>query len=308
MSLVLIVEDEAMLRTSLARGISKMPGVEVSEAGSVDEALTIMDDRAPDLIVSDIDMPGRTGIELLGELASRDISIPIIYASAYLKAYGVQIPPNANIEVLEKPVALDEIRGLIRAKLDDGTGGSSTLFGVPLAVVESQLASLGGGSTAIDVRWPDGSSGQITVHDGEVWDAQAGTLSGVEAFDRIMWREGGSVRCRPLVEPGPRTVTGPTESLLMDSVARSHNETAGHDAVPETAEPETPPPATPGPRMLQASFERLVDDGVGALLAKDYAAALVAFVAADALLPGDAVVRANLGRLAEMGFGGGGEK
>ena len=117
MARVLIVEDETVLRASLAHGLSKTSGMEVRDAGSVDQALSLIDKGAPDIIISDIDLPGRTGIELLGELGKRGLSIPIVYVSAYLKAYGAQIPQHANIEVLEKPIALEELRRVINDKL-----------------------------------------------------------------------------------------------------------------------------------------------------------------------------------------------
>ena len=41
MALVLLIEDEAMLRGSMARGLARLPGVEVAEAGSLEEALAL---------------------------------------------------------------------------------------------------------------------------------------------------------------------------------------------------------------------------------------------------------------------------
>lgn len=342
MSLVLIVEDESMLRASLARGIGKMEGIGVLEAASVDEAVSLLDQN-PDLIVSDIDMPGRTGIELLGELGRRGLSIPIIYASAYLAAYGSQIPPNANIEVLEKPVALDDIRTLVRRKLDEADD-ANTPFAVPDFL---QLASLGRRSVVIEVTWADGSSGEISVHDGDVWDARAGGLVGKAAFARVAWEGGGRVRCRALTQPpATRTLSGSAESLLMDSARMLDEEKRGCEETrpsyveqalrfssippapaafaefdlglgneplpnfepPPIAAPSEPAPIEPAPtteaggNVTAGAFSRLVDEGVDALLIRDFPAALAAFTAAEALQPGDGIVCANLGRLREMGY------
>ena len=113
MARVLLVEDEPVLRGSMARGIGKLPSVEVLEAGNLAEALAFIDATPPNAIISDIDLPGRTGLELIGELRRRDLTIPVLYVSAYLKAYRSQIPPNARVDILEKPVPLEQLRAWV---------------------------------------------------------------------------------------------------------------------------------------------------------------------------------------------------
>ncbi|MDH5492542.1 MAG: response regulator [Myxococcales bacterium] len=350
MSLVLIIEDEPMLRESVTRGLGKMPGIEVADAASVDDALALVDRRMPDLILSDIDMPGRTGLELLGELGRRGASVPIIYVSAYLKAYGAQIPPHARIDVLEKPVALDEIRALVREKLAQRDGDAAP-FAVPDFL---QLAAMSRRSVIIEASWPDDLKGQIVVCDGEVWHAEIGEIMGAEAFAHVVWKESARVRCRALTcatRPA-RTVDGTVEWLLMDS-ARAYDELRRSEAEPSRVEhaqrlssppsegqaraetsaslldelgtsldaafafgPEEfdeaveaggadgPDEADEAPDPVARAFALHLDDGVAALLVKDYEAALAEFNAANALRAGDTTVQANLRRLAEMGYDG----
>ena len=150
---VLIVEDEALLRKNLARGIAKMEGVTVADAGSVDEALLSIASARPDLVLSDIDMPERSGIELLGELGKRGFNVPVIFVSAYLKAYRAQIPQHANIDIVEKPVALADLRALIADKLAQAEDASP--FAVPDYL---QLAGMGRRSVRIEVAWADGTT------------------------------------------------------------------------------------------------------------------------------------------------------
>ena len=150
MGRVLIIEDEIVLRTSMARGLGKLPGVEVQEAGSVEAALEFIDRTAPDFIISDIDLPGRSGLELVGELKRRALDTPLLFVSAYLKAYRPQIPPNANVEVLEKPVPLEELRTRVLAQLQSPTR-SHAPFGVTDYV---QLACMGRHSVEVLVTWP----------------------------------------------------------------------------------------------------------------------------------------------------------
>lgn len=113
MARVLIIEDETVLRASVARGIAKL-NVDVFEAGTLNDALRIVDTTPPDVVISDIDMPERSGLELLGELGRRNLNVPVIFVSGYLNAYRSQIPHHASVEVLEKPVPIDELRQVVR--------------------------------------------------------------------------------------------------------------------------------------------------------------------------------------------------
>lgn len=229
MSQVIIIDDEEVLRTSMARGVAKMPGVEVRTAASLDEALHHIDQRVPDLVVSDIDMPERSGIELLGELGRRGLSLPVIFVSAYLKAFRAQLPRHANIEAVEKPFPLMELRALISAKLARKDEGEQAPFSVPDYL---QLACMGRHSVVIEVGFPDGSEGQIIVHAGDVWSARAGERSGREAFAQVAFGAISRVACRRLEsEPGPREMAESAEALLIDA-ARILDETEASQRPP----------------------------------------------------------------------------
>src|SRR5690606_31862269 len=108
MSRVLVVEDEETLRNAMVRGLAKLSGVEALGAGSIAEALTVVDGGAPDVVVSDLDLPDRPGLELIGELGRRGIRCPITFVSAYVRAFSAQIPRHAGVRVLEKPVPLEK--------------------------------------------------------------------------------------------------------------------------------------------------------------------------------------------------------
>ncbi len=322
---VLIIEDEAVLRASLAHGLSKTGELQVRDAGSLDQALEIIDHEPPDIVISDIDLPSRTGIELLGELGKRGLVIPIIYVSAYLNAYGAQIPKHANIEVLEKPVALEDLRQAIGAKLS--ASETEEPFSIPDFL---QLASMGRRSVLIEAKWPDGKVGTITVHSGEVWNATFDDLIGVDAFVQVAWRHGARTHCRSLSSPpGARTLEGTAEALLMDT-ARMLDEQSVDANIASSTDGDRPSPvrpsvpellgdeefalagafptetgeASPGAEYLvDDAFNRQLDHGVSALLAKDFVTALAAFEAAHGIDPEHPLVNANLQRLHELGYG-----
>ncbi len=87
----LIVDDERLARAELNKLLKDHPEVEViAEASNVNEALVKIDEFNPDLIFLDIQMPGKTGFDLLQEL---DKAPHVIFTTAYdeyaLKAFEV---------------------------------------------------------------------------------------------------------------------------------------------------------------------------------------------------------------------------
>lgn len=67
---VIIAEDQAMVRGALAALLTLESDIEVvASAQDGDEALAEVRDRQPDVLVTDIEMPGTTGLELAGEVA-----------------------------------------------------------------------------------------------------------------------------------------------------------------------------------------------------------------------------------------------
>ena len=85
---VLIVDDESSLRT-LVRANLEVDGLEVSEAVDGIEAMNMLQESKPDLILLDIMMPGKDGIEVLEELAAdknlREIPVILLTAKGELE-------------------------------------------------------------------------------------------------------------------------------------------------------------------------------------------------------------------------------
>ncbi|MDJ0867655.1 MAG: response regulator [Myxococcota bacterium] len=302
---VLVLEDEQMLRSSMVRGLSKLPDVTVEGAGTLAEALVAIDAAAPDLILSDLDLPDRSGIELVGELATRRLKIPIVFISAYLKAYGSQIPPHAAVKVLEKPVELRTLRELVLEYV--GTSRATVERSTPFELWDYvQLAAMGGHSVRIAVCDAEGRTGEVVTHRGQLWRAEDESGAGREALFRLLAAKSTSLDCRALEgDPGPRCIEGRWEELLLEA-ARLHDEGArasdGDEPLDRALERafDAPEAAVPEP---DDGFGAAMERGLEAMLAKDYPRALAAFEAAQQIRPDDRVVVANLTRLRDMGMG-----
>lgn len=80
---MLLVEDEAPLRR-LAEQVLRREGMEVRAAGDGEEALDLLAGGfAPDILVSDVAMPGMDGVSLLREIRRRLPSLPAVLVSGY---------------------------------------------------------------------------------------------------------------------------------------------------------------------------------------------------------------------------------
>jgi len=97
----IIIDDERLARAELRKLLQEFPEVEVvDEAANAEEGIAKIDSQRPDLIFLDIQMPGKTGFDMLSEL---ERTPQVIFTTAYdefaLKAFEV----NA-LDYLLKPV------------------------------------------------------------------------------------------------------------------------------------------------------------------------------------------------------------
>jgi DNA-binding NarL/FixJ family response regulator len=81
---VLLVEDHLVLREGLKSLLEIDRELEiVGEAGTADEALRIAERESPDIVLSDIALPDRSGISLIAELRALGIACQVVMLTAY---------------------------------------------------------------------------------------------------------------------------------------------------------------------------------------------------------------------------------
>jgi DNA-binding NarL/FixJ family response regulator len=81
---LLLVDDHPMMRAGMAQLINKQPDIEVCcEAGNPAEALREITRGRPDLVVTDITMPGRSGVEFIKDLLAIHPGLPILAVSMH---------------------------------------------------------------------------------------------------------------------------------------------------------------------------------------------------------------------------------
>src|SRR5437588_804011 len=87
---ILLVEDDAPIRRMISKFL-QMQGYEVGLAGDGVEALRLVGERLPDLVLTDVNMPRMNGLELARRLRSHHLTaqVPIVMLSALLEASDV---------------------------------------------------------------------------------------------------------------------------------------------------------------------------------------------------------------------------
>src|SRR6267143_3906276 len=78
---ILIVEDETKVAQALKEGLER-EGYEVTVARTGEEGYYLLDARSFDLVVLDLMLPGRDGLEVLATMRSRDRRIPVLIVTA----------------------------------------------------------------------------------------------------------------------------------------------------------------------------------------------------------------------------------
>jgi two-component system nitrogen regulation response regulator GlnG len=116
---VWIVDDDRSIRWVFEKALSR-EGIAYSSFASAREALDALAGDAPQVLVSDIRMPGQSGIELLHAVKEKHPSVPVIVMTAYSDLESaVAAFQSGAYEYLPKPFDVDQAVELIRRALDE---------------------------------------------------------------------------------------------------------------------------------------------------------------------------------------------
>lgn len=114
---VLVVDDEAPVR-KMVSSMLKNSDIDIQEASNGNEALTIINDADIDLIITDIVMPEKHGIDLIMEIKKLFPELPVIAISGGGGVTGrfdyLEIAKVVGAEnILKKPFSADTLRNLV---------------------------------------------------------------------------------------------------------------------------------------------------------------------------------------------------
>lgn len=115
---ILLVDDDEAIRCILAKGLG-MRGYTCDEAGDGEQALTKLEVNPSDLVILDINMPGRLGSEVLPEITSRFPETAVIMASGVAdnKVIAQCIKDGAQ-DYISKPFRFEQVLQSVNGTLD----------------------------------------------------------------------------------------------------------------------------------------------------------------------------------------------
>lgn len=259
MKTVLVVDDDRVLLDALALELGRM-GYAAQTAGSVDEALAALAARPTDVLVTDLRMRGRDGIDLLRACREQHPRTRMVLMSAYATARDYKVARSVGaVEVLVKPFAPEEFADAVRRAESFDAGFQADVLGLTLVDV-LQLFHHGRRSVAVRV----GEIGVIHMLEGEIIHATTPRAKGPTALIEILSVEGGVISTGA-PESVHRSFTRPFETLLLGTLALIDERRASrpvHDgdvftsAQPQAVDPVELPSRPSGGRTTRGSAPR----------------------------------------------------
>ena len=119
---VLIVEDDMAVRKAV-RFILHKCGYRVLEAGDDVEAMDVFQGHGSmvDLLLTDVLLPGLSGLELAGKLREEQPELKVLYVSGYSQRAVVdQEVSHKGSDFLRKPFSLDELQIKVQEMMEEG--------------------------------------------------------------------------------------------------------------------------------------------------------------------------------------------
>lgn len=108
---ILVVDDEMMIRTILSRALASR--YEVTVASNPQEALQILGTRRFNFMMTDVNMPGGSGIELAAEVQKRHPDMPVAFLAAVIDEATQSKIEDLGAPLFIKPFDVPELLSML---------------------------------------------------------------------------------------------------------------------------------------------------------------------------------------------------
>lgn len=226
---VLIVDDNPMIRAMLRQAVGELAPIEI--ANDAAEALIKIVESPPDLVVSDYQMPGMDGRQLLEKLKSRPATakVPLILmASKTDISEKLKMVQDSVEDFVEKPFFIKDALARIKRVVDRialekmarDTSSDGTLRG-SLAQMNCmdllQSLEMGRKSCALSLT-NNGEQCELYFTEGQIKHAVYGKLKGDSAVYKVLTWTGGNFKIDFTGASKEQTTTRSTQGLLMEGL------------------------------------------------------------------------------------------
>ena len=167
MDKLLLIDDEADVRYSFERIFGQQDGLELHTAGSGEEALELIPELRPDLVIMDVRMGGITGIETLQRLREFDSKTPVILMTAFgTTQTAIKAMKYGAYDYITKPFDVPKLQKLVANALAAARAMKQVVSYEPLLEKEDYDLGIIGHSAAMQEVFK--TIGQLAASDATV--------------------------------------------------------------------------------------------------------------------------------------------
>ena len=244
MAEIIIIEDHSPLLDTLTEGMSQaFPQLRVQGATQVESVWEQFKTDPPRLVISDIKLPGKSGINFLVEARRRYPSVKFILMSAFGSVTHEEALGYGALQFLKKPFPFKDLVNMTHDIVyGDALGGS--VEGLTLMDL-MQTLHWGKRSSTIFVNSKE-ISGKICFFDGEVVHAETASEIGVDAFRAFARINRGFYKIKAAKgRPDQTTISQAFDLLALDAMRvfdedkiRRNNQQSDAVGVPDGISPK----------------------------------------------------------------------
>ena len=162
-TVVHVIDDDDALRDSIQMFLAN-EGLEVRTYPSADDFLAVLDTAPGGCVVTDVRMPGMSGMDLLAEIARLGVALPVIVVTGHADVpLAVRAMKKGAVDLLEKPFQGEDLIDAVRRALEVGRDSRRNALSAQEA--QARLATLTARETEVLDRLVKGQPNKVIAYE-----------------------------------------------------------------------------------------------------------------------------------------------
>ncbi len=158
-----VIDDDDAVRDSIQMFLAN-EGLEVRTYPSADAFIAVLDSAPPGCVVTDVRMPGMSGMELLAEIARLRLAMPVIVVTGHADVpLAVRAMKSGAVDLLEKPFKAADLIDAVSRALEVGRNSQRNVLSAQEA--QARLATLTMRETEVLDRLVRGQPNKIIAYE-----------------------------------------------------------------------------------------------------------------------------------------------
>ena len=158
-----VIDDDDAVRDAIEMFLAN-EGLKVRTYASADGFIAALDSAAPGCVITDVRMPGMSGMELLAEIARLRLAMPVIVVTGHADvSLAVRAMKSGAVDLLEKPFKADDLIDAVWRALEVGRNSQRNVLSAQEA--QARLATLSARETEVLDRLVRGQPNKIIAYE-----------------------------------------------------------------------------------------------------------------------------------------------